>query len=102
MARDIVEGRRELLHVDRFPRRDLSGDLGVIDMDALSVMRLWTFRDNLPVRDGFTTDWLSRNTTRNYPRAVSPSPSSNQLALTEASSAVAARKEDDVKPTLAP
>ena len=42
---------------------------GVIDMDLLSVIRRWSFRDQLPIREICRRTGLSRNTIRKYLRS---------------------------------
>ena len=54
------------------------GDMGVIDMALLSVIRRWHFREQLSIREIARRTGLSRNTIRKYLRLdVSgvPSPS---------------------------
>src|SRR6185436_20781294 len=46
-----------------------SGDIGVIDMALLSVIRHWHFRDGMPIREIERRTGLSRNTIRKYLRA---------------------------------
>jgi hypothetical protein len=38
-------------HVLTFPLAAWSGDIGVIDMALLSVIRRWHFRDGMPIRE---------------------------------------------------
>jgi len=56
-------------HVLIFPLAVASGDIGVIDMALLSVIRHWHFRDGMPIREIERRTGLSRNTIRKYLRA---------------------------------
>jgi len=47
----------------------LSGDIGVIDMGFLSVIRRWALRDKMPIREIARRTGLSRNTIKKYLRA---------------------------------
>jgi transposase len=51
-----------------------SGDFGVIDMDLLSVIRRWHFRDGKPIREIERRTGLSRNTIRKYLRSGTVEP----------------------------
>ena len=51
-------------HPDR-----LVGIIGVIDMELLSVIRRWHYRDRLPIREIERRTGLSRNTIRKYLRS---------------------------------
>ena len=46
-----------------------AGGHGVIDMDLLSVIRRWSFRDRMPIREISRRTGLSRNTIRKYLRS---------------------------------
>jgi transposase len=46
----------------------------VIDMDLLSVIRRWYYRDKIPIRDISRRTGLSRNTIRKYVRADTVEP----------------------------
>lgn len=43
-----------------------AGDLGVIDVALLSVIRRWHFREGMPIREIARRTGLSRNTVRKY------------------------------------
>ena len=45
-----------------------AGGHGVIDMDLLSIIRRWAFRDQLPIREIRRRTGLSQNTIRKYLR----------------------------------
>ena len=60
-----------------------AGDLGVIDMELLSVMRRWHRRDQLSIREIARRTGLSRNTVRKYLRADGVKP---QFQIPERSS----------------
>jgi transposase len=62
-------------HVLTFPLAAWSGDIGVIDMALLSVIRRWHFRDEMPIREIERRTGLSRNTIRKYLRAGTVEPS---------------------------
>ena len=51
-----------------------AGGHGVIDMDLLSVIRRWSFRDQLPIREICRRTGLSRNTIRKYLRSEEVTP----------------------------
>jgi len=53
------------------------GDIGVIDMELLSVIRRWHYRDHLSIRDISRRTGLSRNTVRKYLRTDSVEPRFN-------------------------
>jgi transposase len=53
------------------------GDIGVIDMELLSVIRRWHYRDHLSIRDISRRTGLSRNTVRKYLRTDSIEPRFN-------------------------
>jgi transposase len=61
-------------HVLTFPLAAWSGDIGVIDMALLSVIRRWHFRDEMPIREIERRTGLSRNTIRKYLRAGTVEP----------------------------
>jgi transposase len=61
-------------HVLTFPLAAWSGEIGVIDMALLSVIRRWHFRDEMPIREIERRTGLSRNTIRNYLRAGTVEP----------------------------
>ena len=46
----------------------------MIDMDLLSVIRRWSFRDQLPIREICRRTGLSRNTIRKYLRSEEVTP----------------------------
>jgi len=46
----------------------------VIDMDVLSVIRCWHFRQGIPIREIQRRTGLSRNTIRKYLRAYAVEP----------------------------
>src|SRR5579872_3770542 len=55
----------------------LAGGDGVIDMELLSVIRRWHFRDHLSIREISRRTGLSRNTVRRYLRSGSEEPKFN-------------------------
>jgi transposase len=61
-------------HVLSFPLAVASGDIGVIDMALLSVIRRWHFRDGMPIREIERRTGLSRNTIRKYLRSGAVEP----------------------------
>src|ERR1700726_2176666 len=52
----------------------LGGDDGVIDMELLSVIRRWHYRDHFSIREISRRTGLSRNTVRKYLRSDSVEP----------------------------
>ena len=58
-----------MTHVLIFFLAVASGDIGVIDMALLSVIRRWHFRDGMPIREIERRTGLSRNTIRKYLRS---------------------------------
>jgi len=48
------------------------GDLGVIDMELLSVIRRWRYRQQFSIQEIARRTGLSRNTVRNRQRAGIP------------------------------
>lgn len=63
-----------MTHVLTFPLAVASGDIGVIDMALLSVIRRWHFRDGMPIREIERRTGLSRNTIRKYLRSGAVEP----------------------------
>jgi transposase len=61
-------------HVLTLPLAVASGDIGVIDMALLSVIRRWHFREGMPIREIERRTGLSRNTIRKYLRAGTVEP----------------------------
>ena len=57
--------------------RDLGGDSGVIDMELLSVIRRWHYRDHFSIREISRRTGLSRNTVRKYLRSDTVEPKFN-------------------------
>jgi transcriptional regulator with XRE-family HTH domain len=57
------------------PPTGTAGVHGVIDMELLSVIRRWAFRDKLSIREVSRRTGLSRNTIRKYLRSGSIEPS---------------------------
>ena len=49
----------------------IAGDLGVIDMELLSVIRRWRYRQQFSIREIARRTGLSRNTVRKYLRSDS-------------------------------
>ena len=47
----------------------IAGISGVIDMELLSVIRRWHYRDHMPIREIERRTGLSRNTIRKYLRS---------------------------------
>ena len=58
-----------MTHVLTLPLAVASGDIGVIDMALLSVIRRWHFREGMPIREIERRTGLSRNTIRKYLRS---------------------------------
>jgi len=52
----------------------IAGDLGVIDMELLSVIRRWRYRQQFSIREIARRTGLSRNTVRKYLRSDSVEP----------------------------
>jgi transcriptional regulator with XRE-family HTH domain len=52
----------------------LAGGIGVIDMELLSVIRRWHYRDHFSIREISRRTGLSRNTVRKYLRSDSVEP----------------------------
>ena len=63
-----------MTHVLNSPLAFGTGDNGVIDMDLLSVIRRWHFREGKPIREIERRTGLSRNTIRKYLRAGTVEP----------------------------
>ncbi|KMS56684.1 hypothetical protein V474_16115 [Novosphingobium barchaimii LL02] len=57
-----------------------SEGLGVIDMDLLSVIRRWHFRQEISIREIKRRTGLSRNTIRKYLRSDAVEPSFKVVA----------------------
>jgi transposase len=59
-----------------FERRPLGlgGGIGVINMELLSVIRRWHYRDRFPIREIWRRTGLSRNTVRKYLRSDNVEP----------------------------
>jgi transposase len=55
----------------------LAGGIGVIDMELLSVIRRWRYRDQSPIREISRRTELSRNTVRIYLRSDTVEPKFN-------------------------
>jgi hypothetical protein len=55
----------------------LGGDDGVIDMELLSVIRRWHYRDHFSIREISRRTGLSRNTVRKYLRSDTVEPKFN-------------------------
>ena len=55
----------------------LGGDDGVIDMELLSVIRRWHYRDHFSIRETSRRTGLSRNTVRKYLRSDAVEPKFN-------------------------
>jgi transposase len=55
----------------------LAGGIGVIDMELLSVIRRWHYRDHFSIREISRRTGLSRNTVRKYLRSDSVEPKFN-------------------------
>src|SRR6204780_1369913 len=53
------------------------GDDGVIDMELLSVIRRWRYRDHFSIREISRRTGLSRNTVRKYLRSDTVEPKFN-------------------------
>jgi hypothetical protein len=75
--RELTQERQKLsLRIDPClarPRRH-SGGIGVIDMELLSVIRRWHFRQGIAIREIKRRTGLSRNTIRKYLRAGTVEP----------------------------
>src|SRR5271167_3257649 len=54
-----------------------AGGIGVIDMELLSVIRRWRYRDHFSIREISRRTGLSRNTVRKYLRADTVEPKFN-------------------------
>ena len=63
-----------MTHVLIVPLAVGSGELGVIDMALLSVIRRWHFREGVPIREIERRTGLSRNTIRKYLRSDTVEP----------------------------
>jgi len=61
-------------HVFTTSHAAYAGDSGVIDMELLSVLRRWHYRDHLSIREISRRSGPSRNTVRKYLRADSVEP----------------------------
>jgi hypothetical protein len=57
----------------------LGGDDGVTDMESLSVIRRWHYRDHFSIREISRRTGLSRNTVRKYVRSETVERSSTSL-----------------------
>jgi transposase len=55
----------------------LAGGIGVIDMELLSVIRRWHYRDHFSIREISRRTGLSRNTVRKYLRSDTVEPKFN-------------------------
>jgi len=58
-----------------YPCQDLSGDIGVLDMGFLSVIRRWALKDKMPIREIARRTGLSRNTIKTCLRGEIGEPS---------------------------
>ncbi len=63
-----------MTHVLTLPLAAWSGDIGVIDMALLSLIRRWHFRERMPIREIERRTGLSRNTIRKYLRTDTVEP----------------------------
>jgi transcriptional regulator with XRE-family HTH domain len=62
-------------HVTPSPWLLAAGDIGVIDMAFLSIIRRWALREHLSIREIARRTKLSRNTLRKYLRSGAVEPS---------------------------
>ena len=60
-----------------FPLGRSRGSIGVIDMELLSVIRRWRYRQHFSIREIARRTGLSRNTVRKYLRSDSVEPKFN-------------------------